>query len=116
MLDSGGIGGVFRNTDGHWILGYCMHIPYTTITEAELKGLFHGLCLAILTNLSPIQVEIDIKEVITLLSSSNAKYANILLDCRSTLRQVCETLVTHIYREQNQVADSLSNHGATMEL
>lgn len=53
-----------------------MHIPYTTITEAELKGLFHGLSLAILVNLSSVQVEIDAEEVITLLSSSNAKYAS----------------------------------------
>ncbi|OIT02700.1 hypothetical protein A4A49_56553, partial [Nicotiana attenuata] len=82
--------------------------PRQSVTTTELYALLHGLILAKLYNLLPIQVEIDAKEVITLLHVGNLNFANLLTDCRHLLWMLHHPTVSHAYREQNKLADQLA--------
>lgn len=46
-----------------------------------------------------------------MLQTDNLIYSHILNDCRSALHQLADPDVTHIYREQNRVADAMAKHG-----
>ncbi|OIS96550.1 hypothetical protein A4A49_51650 [Nicotiana attenuata] len=82
--------------------------------SAELQALIKGLSLAAQLRLQPLQVEIDAKEVITLLDNQNSRYSNLIMDCRYLLETLHDPVVTHAYREQNCVADNPAKLGSRM--
>nr|XP_009772061.1 PREDICTED: uncharacterized protein LOC104222525 [Nicotiana sylvestris] len=84
-IGAAGYGGVIRDSNGNWIVGYTGSLKHTTSLHMELMGLLQGLRLAHLRQLTPSEVVVDAKE---------------LVDPR----------VTHTYREQNQVVDSMAKH------
>ncbi|XP_019255205.1 PREDICTED: uncharacterized protein LOC109233797 [Nicotiana attenuata] len=59
LTHKGGIGGVIRNHQGHWIFGYSKPLYNTTVLQAELLALLHGLQLATAKRLLPLTVESD---------------------------------------------------------
>ncbi|KAJ1375533.1 Ribonuclease H-like superfamily [Sesbania bispinosa] len=62
-----GIGGVLRDSDGHWIWGFSDHCHYGSVIEAELLTLQVGLQYAWEQNHRCILCETDSLEVIHLL-------------------------------------------------
>ncbi|KAJ1376124.1 Ribonuclease H-like superfamily [Sesbania bispinosa] len=62
-----GIGGVLRDSDGHWIRGFSDHRAYGNILEAKLLALQVGLQYAWEQNHRYILCETDSLEVIHLL-------------------------------------------------
>ncbi|OIT29328.1 hypothetical protein A4A49_64919 [Nicotiana attenuata] len=115
--DKGGIGtggGGIRNHKGEWMVGFAGPIPHTNCLSAELQALIKGLSLAAQLRLLPLQVEIDAKEVITLLDNRNSRYSNLILDCRYLLGTLHDPVVTRAYMEQNCVADNLAKLGSRM--
>ncbi|OIT21312.1 putative ribonuclease h protein [Nicotiana attenuata] len=114
--DKDGIGGVIRNHKGEWVVGLAGPIPHVDCLSAELQALIKGLSLATQLRLLPLEVEIDAKEVITLLDNQTSRYSNLILDCRYLLGTLHDPVVTHAYREQNNVADNLAKLGSTMPL
>ena len=54
-----GFGGIFRNSQGDALAIYYGSIGWDTNNSAELEGLWQGLNLTHLLNLSPIIVEGD---------------------------------------------------------
>ncbi|OIT06580.1 putative ribonuclease h protein [Nicotiana attenuata] len=106
-----GYGGVIRDSNGNWIVGYSGSTVHTTSLHMELMGLLQGLRLAQERNLTPLEVFVDAKEVIHVLNVGNLLYSHILNDCRSVLHQLADPPVTHTYREQNQVVDAMAKHG-----
>ncbi|XP_019238630.1 PREDICTED: uncharacterized protein LOC109218713 [Nicotiana attenuata] len=107
-LTTDGIGGLIRNHNGDWIVGFSGNIPCQSSISAELYALIQGLRIAIQQNLSPLHVEVDAKEVITMLDCDNIIYANLLFDCRHLLLKLRNPRVHHAYREQSRVADQLA--------
>ncbi|OIT25995.1 hypothetical protein A4A49_57124, partial [Nicotiana attenuata] len=101
-------GGIIRNSKAEWILGFATAIPRDTSMSAELHALLLGLTLAHEHNLKPLEVEVDAKEVITMIQSNNVSFANILINCRYLLDRLGKPVVQHAYREQNRVADRLA--------
>nr|XP_009802861.1 PREDICTED: uncharacterized protein LOC104248321 [Nicotiana sylvestris]XP_016462304.1 PREDICTED: uncharacterized protein LOC107785498 [Nicotiana tabacum] len=112
--DTDGIGGLIRNHKGEWMVGFAGQIPHMNCLSAELQALIKGLSLAAQLRLLPLQVEIDAKEVITLLDNQNSRYSNLILDCRYLLGTLHDPVVNHAYREQNCVADNLAKLGNRM--
>lgn len=110
--NAGGQGGVIRDHSGNRIIGFTFKTPCTNPVLVELLALMMGLHMAHDHNLKPLEINIDALEVITMLRQDNPVNANILHECRSLIRKVEEAHVTHIFREQNQVADGLSKKGA----
>lgn len=55
----GGVGGVFRNNRGDWVLGYMKGLPHTTSIRSELQALCQGLKIALDHNLIPLEINID---------------------------------------------------------
>lgn len=70
------------------------------------------LKLAQENNLTPLEINIDSMEVINMLIQDNPLYTNILFECRYLIQTLGRAPMTHVFREQNRVADSLRKKGA----
>ncbi|OIT08958.1 hypothetical protein A4A49_58104, partial [Nicotiana attenuata] len=107
-INANGIGGAIRNSRGEWILGFAQVIQKGSTISTELYALLKGLTLALQHHLMPIEVELDAKQIITLLQTDNFSHSNMINDCRYLLNQLNNPPVRHAYREQNMVADQLA--------
>lgn len=65
-------------------------------------------------NLLPIVINIDSAEIINILKIRNLHYDALLDDCRSILRRLRGSVITHCFREQNGVADLMAKQGAAL--
>lgn len=111
----GGLGGVFRNSEGQWLLGYCKHIPYATSLVAELLAIKEGLKIAITQNYSHLLTESDSLVALTLLKeNNNAKLKNLVNDCRFLIWRMVSVKLQHTFREANQMADHLASSGRSL--
>ena len=62
-LGLAGGGGVIRDEEGNWIVGFARNIGITTSFQAELWGLRDGLTLCVERNFSAVEVELDARAV-----------------------------------------------------
>ncbi|KAF3631896.1 putative Cysteine/Histidine-rich C1 domain family protein [Capsicum annuum] len=77
-------------------------------TLVELEALQEGLRMAILHNLSPMEIESDSTELRNLLHYPFPPYTDIVNACRSMLKSLGNPVVRHSFRQANRVADILS--------
>ncbi|XP_059294747.1 uncharacterized protein LOC132047768 [Lycium ferocissimum] len=110
----GGIGGVFRDKSGNWVLGYMKGLPHTTNNLAELTAIMQGLRLE--HNLKPLEINTDSTEVIKMINEGHLPYSSIISYCRCLMRELGCPVVKHNYREQNKVADLLAKEGGKQQL
>ncbi|OIS98192.1 hypothetical protein A4A49_62355, partial [Nicotiana attenuata] len=115
VSNKNGIGGIIRDHKGNWILGFSRKILSQSPIATEIFAILQGLTFVVQHNLTPLQVEIDAKEVRRLLHDNNIVYANLLNACRHLLRQLHDPVVSHAYREQNRLADQLAKSGSFLE-
>ncbi|KAM3344027.1 hypothetical protein P3S68_026118 [Capsicum galapagoense] len=108
----GGIGGVIRNSNGEWIVGYYKGYPKATNSQMEILALLERLKIVEENNLHPTEININSQHVIYMLKHGNMHYDPIIDLCRSILTRVRRLAVQQCFREQNQVADSLAKEGA----
>lgn len=108
---SGGFGGMFRDQDGTWHLGYFRAEPLTTPIEMELKSLWRGLQLAIRHNVRILQIQTNAQEVIDMIKSGNLLYTNIISECRSSLHKLEPWEMRHVSKEQNRLVDTMAKEG-----
>jgi len=74
-------------------MSYSLNMVYlswitSTPIMAEISALVKGLRLAILHNLTPLEVSIDCEEIIKYLKDDHPPYYNILFDCRHLIKQL----------------------------
>lgn len=81
----GGLGGVFRDHNGNWILGYPGSIKVMSPIQAKLLALIQGLKLAVQHKLTPLEINIDSEVVISYLHKLGPKYLNFVFDYRALL-------------------------------
>ncbi|KAF3652640.1 hypothetical protein FXO38_15984 [Capsicum annuum] len=106
-----GLGGVFRNYKGEWVLGFHGTCAATDVLEGETHALLLGLQLAYQNNLYPLEIGIDSQQLVRLLDSNT--YPNTTLISDSTLISDCRYLLCaldnpqlhHFFREQNRLAE-----------
>lgn len=60
----GGTGGVIRNSNGNWVVGFHKGYASTTNNHMELLALLEGLKLAEQHNLIPIEINVDSVQII----------------------------------------------------
>ncbi|XP_075092242.1 uncharacterized protein LOC142172509 [Nicotiana tabacum] len=112
----GGLGGVFRNASGNWILSYMGSIQHTTNTHAELLAILKGLQIAEERQLTPLKINTDSNEVIRMLINRNLLFDSLIHECRSIVQRLGVVVVKHSYKETNKVADLLAKEGTNKNL
>nr|XP_009786072.1 PREDICTED: uncharacterized protein LOC104234226 [Nicotiana sylvestris] len=110
-LTKAGIGGVIRNSKAEWILGFAGAAPCKSAIFSELYALMQGLRYAYERNITPLEVEVDAKDIILLLHTENFGLFNLIVDCRYYLGLLGNPTVKHVYREKNMVSDQLAKVG-----
>ena len=78
----GGIGGVFRNHYGDWILGFSGLLVTADALDTELHALHKGLQLALDHYLLPLEINVDAQLLVDLLYTDFTNISPLLLDCR----------------------------------
>ncbi|XP_019233905.1 PREDICTED: uncharacterized protein LOC109214446 [Nicotiana attenuata] len=106
-----GIGGVIRNSKAEWIMGFAGAAPCHSAIFSELYALAQGLRYAYERNLTPLEVEVDAKDIISLLHTETFALSNIIADCRYYLDRLGNPAVKHVHRGQNMIADQLAKEG-----
>ena len=108
-------GGVIRDHNGKWIIGYAWSLGCTNNCMAELWALRDGLLLARDMGLNNLIIELDALSVVMLMNNNtpNLTLEPLLNDCRKLVREIPNKQITHIFREANQCADAMAKLGAS---
>ncbi|OIT00279.1 hypothetical protein A4A49_59886, partial [Nicotiana attenuata] len=107
----GGIGGIFRNSGGHWILGYYKSAIAYTPAYMELLALKTGLAFD-KKNFN-LEIEMDTTDIFCLLDNDTCSiYSNLVTECRSLLKKLQNPPIRHNFREGNKVAHFLATQGS----
>ncbi|KAF3613288.1 hypothetical protein FXO38_36331 [Capsicum annuum] len=83
-----GTGGIVRNSNGEWVLGFFNSFHNSTNSMMELLALKDGLKVIECNNFLPVEINIDSLEVLHTLTNGNLHYDTIIDDCRSRLRRL----------------------------
>ena len=81
-------GGVVRNDDGHWVVGFSKRIGVTSSFVAELWRLREGLKRCCTLNIHCLEIEMDAKSIVDVLRNADSItdiISPILDDCRQLL-------------------------------
>ena len=111
-------GGIIRNDCGDWLGGLSRSIEVTTSFIAELWALHDGLTLCHNMHLQAIDIQIDAKAVVDVIS--NPSYTNRFVmptvdDCRQLISQLGQVRIGHYYHEANFCANFLARKGALQD-
>ena len=112
-----GCGGLVRNANGQWVVGFNKRIEVTSSFAAELWGLREGLKLCCNLNILCLEVEMDAKSIVDVLG--NPDYVNniispILDDCRQLITRFHQVYIKHCFRQTNQCANGLAKMSLRM--
>ncbi|CAI0374979.1 unnamed protein product [Linum tenue] len=111
---SSAIGGVLRNSDGSWIVGFSNKVGHASVLESEIRALRDGLSLAWTLGYHKVEVASDSQVTVQLLLTKDFEFhplGALLEDCRKYLLQQWDCRLHHSLREANQVADALAELG-----
>ena len=112
-----GGGGLIRDGNGDWVIGFARKIGTTTSFMAELWALRDGLLLCLQIQAQAVCVELDAKAIVdafNMQSYFNTVISSIMDDCRHLAAQISQLRVRHIYREANRCADLLAKLGTSI--
>ncbi|XP_070013605.1 uncharacterized protein [Nicotiana sylvestris] len=108
-IKKGGIGGIFRNSHGCWILGYYK----SAIAYTPTYVLKTGLQLASDKKIVNVEIETDATDIFCLLENDTCSICfNLVFECRSLLKKLQNPLIRHNFREGNKVAHFLATQGS----
>ena len=100
----------------NWVIGFSRKIGITTSYLAELWALRDGLNICLSKHLLDVEVELDTKIVVDVLTSSHLPNLNqsLLMDeCRQLATRFNRIRFKHCYCEANRCVDGLVRKGAT---
>ncbi|OIT28623.1 hypothetical protein A4A49_63639, partial [Nicotiana attenuata] len=103
-----GIGGVIRNNNGHWLVGFQEVVPCFSSVHAELLALKQGLYVARMQGLSNIEVKMDSTDAINCLENGMPFLNDIIFECRSLIMQLKVQTISHTFREGNKLAHRMA--------
>ncbi|KAJ8766726.1 hypothetical protein K2173_005337 [Erythroxylum novogranatense] len=111
-------GGLIRNSSGHWVGGFVSNLGRCPILRAEIWSFFHSLEYALSINARNILIESDnaiAVDMINDVASPSASCLSLVRQIRQLLNAFDSSHLSHIHREGNFVADSLSHHAYTFD-
>ena len=100
---------MIRDYVGEWVRGFARSIGSTTSIIAEFWALRDGLQLAIQLGIQYLDVELDAKVVLNVISSGNstsAAYSSLLFYCKLLMEKIPHHTVKHVFREANRSVDA----------
>ena len=111
-------GGLIRDGNGTWLIGFARKIRTATSFLVELWALRDGLRLCLQIQAQAVYIELDAKAIVDALHSqscTNTVIYSIMEDCRHLVTQIPQTRVKHVYREANRCADFLAKLGTGLQ-
>lgn len=113
-----GFGGLIRDHNGSWILGFSGYIGIVDSVEAELKGIESGLRLAWDCGYRDVSCRSDCWKAILLSQDSTSqphKYVEITESIKELVSRDWIVLLNWTERESNQCADFMAKMGAKID-
>ncbi|XP_047268043.1 uncharacterized protein LOC124898438 [Capsicum annuum] len=112
----GAVGGVFRNTEENWFLGFSAHINVNSAFEAEILALVMGLNLAIKMKVTQLAIATDFKKLAMTLNEygiteRDTDEINLISIYRDLVEQMRNPPVHHEKWSMNVIADMLAKEG-----
>ncbi|CAN1179214.1 Putative ribonuclease H protein At1g65750 [Linum perenne] len=107
-------GGIVRSSDGRALGAFVANLGSCSITRAELRGAILGLELAWSLNYREVELQLDSRAVVALLSQTDNpthQHGLEILAFQELCRRNWVVTVRHVYREANKAADFLANSG-----
>ena len=113
-----GDGGLIRDEEGAWVVGFARNIGISSSFIAELWALRDGLMICVNRNFNAVEVEVDARAVIDVLSAlkcTNSLAAPLVDDCKQLATQIHQIHFKHCFREANRSADKLASMGVAQD-
>ena len=110
-----GGGGLIRDEEGNWILGFSRQIGVTSSFIAELWALRDGLILCVERSFTVVVIEMDAKAIFEVLNNpnnTNLIISSIVDDYRQLASRISRTCFNHCCREANRSVDMLAWMGS----
>ncbi|CAN0927047.1 Putative ribonuclease H protein At1g65750 [Linum grandiflorum] len=108
-------GGAVRDWQGRLLGAYTANLESCSITRAELRGAIEGLRLAWQLGHQRVALQMDSKAALSILQAreeSSHQHASLVLQfCSLLQRDWIVTLISHVFREGNFLADCLARRG-----
>ena len=109
------IGGVIRDHNAVFLLGYAESIGHTTSTIAEMAALRRGLELILENGWSQVWLEGDLQSLVEIIMQGrrvrSAEAQKQVSHIKLLIPELDNFLITHIYREGNRVAHTFAQMG-----
>lgn len=104
-------GGVMRDSNGDFLVGFAVRFTHTDSLRSELEAIWHGLQVCKEFHPGDIEVETDSEgacKMICNYSEAPWRYKYLIRRIRKLMED--GSGIKHIYRQANQVADSLAKY------
>ena len=114
-----GAGGLIRDSNGNWLMGFTVNLGMCSVLSAKLWGLFHGLKVACDYGFRHLQVGVDNKNVVHLLERAHPsanENAILVKTIQELLARDWIVHMEHVYREANSAANFLASYILTKPL
>lgn len=118
-LGMAGGGGVIRDEEGNWVIGYARKIGSANSFQAELWTLRDVLFMCLQPHSQAVIIEMDAKAIIDAFShqnNSNSIISSLIDDCRQLVTQIPQSRFRHVYSKANKCADYLAKLGSSMDV
>lgn len=110
-------GGIFRNYKADFVFCFAENTCAGNAFHAELSGAVRAIEIAASRNWTHLWLELDSTLVVNAFKNKSMvpwHLRNRWLNCRCLIRNM-NFLVSHIFRERNQCADTLANVGMSLD-
>lgn len=111
-----GFGGLIRDHEGKWLIGFSGHINFADSLEVELLAILNGLSIAWNIGVRNVSCRSDCMKALSLIldptSHPHDKYAEIIYSIKELVSRDWSISFAHTYREGNQCADFMAKLGA----
>lgn len=114
-----GYGGLLRDHNGSWIIGFSGPVSFADSLEVELLAINNGLILAWNLGFRDVSCRSDCMNALSMIQDPSfhaRKYIHILEAIREVISRDWRVSFTHTYRESNQCADFMAKCGANAML
>ncbi|KAA3453503.1 reverse transcriptase [Gossypium australe] len=117
MFGNAAAGGVVRDRDGNWILGYTHYMGSCSPLEAELWSILDGVLTLMNKGYKRVKIQTDNLEVVRLLSTKDVVDSEntLLKRVKRLLYSVGQWEIKHVPRECNLTADQLAKIGLSWQ-
>ncbi|CAN1120866.1 Putative ribonuclease H protein At1g65750 [Linum perenne] len=117
--NSAAVGGLIRDDQGRFIVGFATKLGSCSIARAEMRGIVDGMTIAWNHGIRKLQIQSDSVTAVRMLSDAlwlNHQHFNLVRSFQELKARNWEVSIEHIYREANNAADFIANSGHDLEL